>query len=35
MVIGQWSIVICHFRMRLRRGIFKEKDARSATADHK
>jgi hypothetical protein len=25
MVIVQWSIVICHFRMRLRRGIFKKK----------
>jgi hypothetical protein len=24
MVILQWSMVSCHFRMRLRRGIFKK-----------
>jgi hypothetical protein len=25
MFIGQWSVVIGHFRMRLRRGNFKKK----------
>jgi len=34
MVIDQWSIVLCHFRMRLRRGI-QEKTARSASTDDK
>jgi hypothetical protein len=33
MAINQWSIANCHFRMRLRRGIFKKKIARSATTD--
>jgi hypothetical protein len=25
---GHWSMVNCHFRMRLRRGIFKKKRAK-------
>jgi len=33
MFIAQWAIVVGHFRMRLRRVIFKEKIARSATID--